>query len=124
MAGIGLFNFEIDAKSVEPIAILALAGVAGFFLFRHLNSQNNAAGDTSAIGAAATADSSLFGQLSQLAILQSLTGSAAGSNATGATTSTGTASGNPSIVTTSTGSSLPAGGNTSSEVGTSGGGSV
>jgi hypothetical protein len=43
MAGIGLINLDLDAKGVEPIAILALAGVAGWFLFRALGERRDGA---------------------------------------------------------------------------------
>lgn len=54
MAGIGLFNFEVDGKSLFPIAVVAVASVAGIWLWRRQPAQatsvsvaQSAGGDTS-----------------------------------------------------------------------------
>ena len=90
MAGIGLFNFDIDAKSVEPIAIIALAGIAGYFLYQHLQSQQAAAAANtpSAYDQAAADTTAELEQYQQLALLQAFSGSSAG---TGTNVNTGSA---------------------------------
>lgn len=49
MAGIGLFNFDIDGKGLEPILVLGAASIGGFFLFRYLKQQNAAASAPSTV---------------------------------------------------------------------------
>jgi hypothetical protein len=119
MAGIGLFNFDIDAKSVEPIAIIAVAGVAGYFLYVHLQARNTATSQAAATNAAEAPVQSELGGLEQLALLQELTGQAAtvttGGSATGAATVQPTASQTASGATASQTASGAT--NTSSTVG-------
>lgn len=78
MAGFGLFNFNVDAKSVEPIAVAALAAAAVYFLWQHIQTvqANNAqAGAETTAGDLTGADTS---DLEQLSLLQSLTGASTG----------------------------------------------
>jgi len=71
-----MFSFvSLDAKSIEPLAILALAGIAGWFLYAHLK-----AGQAPSITAAGTgdaviaADQTALGQAAQISMLQALFG--------------------------------------------------
>lgn len=84
----------IDAKQFEPLAVMALAGVAGYFLWQHLNqrqqAQSSSITDTSnpalAGGAAALND------LEQLAVLQALTHTTTASATNNGTTNANTSS--------------------------------
>lgn len=103
MAGIGLFNFNIDAKNVEPVAVIALAGLAGFFIWRYLQTQQSAA---------AQPGSNILDQQYQDALqsseLQSLFGGS-------------TAASTASTANTSTSLSVPTTGATNTDVVASGG---
>lgn len=98
MAGIGLINLDLDAKTIEPIAILAGASVVGYFIYKYLSQQqaDNAA-QASAL-ADATGPSNAYAEAQQYSLLSALLGggetttNAQGSVTTqsGQTTTTGT----------------------------------
>lgn len=124
MAGIGLFNFDIDAKSVEPIAIIAVCGVAGYFLWSHLQQQKaaNAAATTDPLTALANQTNNAYDNEIQMAELQQMFGGGTSSTATVANSST-LQTVQPSG-TSNAGASSSAGSGSSSEVGSSPAGSV
>jgi hypothetical protein len=66
----------IDAKQWEPLAILALAGVAGYFLWQHLQATTGNA----ALNAAGASTTQAIDNEEQLAVLSALTGGGAGTS--------------------------------------------
>lgn len=128
MAGIGIFNFDIDAKSVEPIAILALCGAAGYFLWRHLQATQAAAASASdPANSLSSQVNSEYDQALQMAELQTMFGgsstSATVSNSASATLQT-VAPVTSNASTTNAGQSTGAASGSSSEVGSAPSGSV
>jgi len=63
--------FSLEGKSLEPIAILALAGIAGYFLFAHLKAKQAPA---SAADLTSTGGTPIAQQIANVAMLQSLFG--------------------------------------------------
>lgn len=66
-----MFSFvSLDAKSVEPIAIVALAAIAGWFLYRFEKGRQDTAQQVTATG------TPLAQQVANVAMLQTLFGQA------------------------------------------------
>jgi predicted negative regulator of RcsB-dependent stress response len=124
MAGIGLFNFDIDAKSITPIVILAGIGVAGFFGWKYYQQQQaNASAASSPLNALTTEANNAYTNELQMAELQTMFGG--GSNTTTGSSSTlGTVQPVSSNSGQNNAGASSAGGNASSEVGNAPAGSV
>lgn len=106
---------DLEGKDVENVLIIGLAGVAGYFLYRHL-SQAQANNTASAYQQASNATTQGLEDLQQLALLQALEGTTAQTGATTQTTTQAPAPVIPIIGATS--------GTTSSMVGSNNPGSV
>lgn len=119
MAVFGLV--ALDAKTVEPLAIIAVAGVAGYFLWQHLQ-QQNAAAQPSQYQVASNETTAQLENLQQLSLLQDLTGFT-GNSGTAVTTSQPTNTAQNVIPIIGATGSLPAS-NTSAFGSSSGGSSV
>lgn len=118
MAGIGLVNFDIDAKSVGPVIALGVVGVAAFFGWRYLQNQQAAASNvTNSSNPLLAAANSAYANDLQIAELQNLFGTSTASTAS--TTGTSNTTSNATTGASTTGAT-----NTSSTVGTSSPGSV
>ncbi len=98
MSGFGLLNVNLDAKQWEPIAIIGLAGVAGYFLYIHLqarNQQTQAANDFNTAEAPAQSQYQGLLQLAGLQTVLSALGLSSAPASSTASTSTGTSSATP-----------------------------
>ena len=113
MAGISLVS--LDLSRWEPVGVLALLGVGGYFAYKHLAAANGAAAQQ-----ASDPYAGLIQQASELSLLQqagilsggtatSTTGTATSTTGT-ATSTTGTSATNAATATTS--QSSPSGGST------------
>jgi hypothetical protein len=109
MAGISFIS--LDATKAEPIAIIALAGFAGYLLYVHLQSQKQANAQQSASDAASYGPAQYIGEIEQMDLLNSLLG---GSSTTGGTSSTTGTNVDPALPTYSSASSTTSATNTSS----------
>jgi predicted negative regulator of RcsB-dependent stress response len=109
MAGISLVS--LDLSRWEPVGVLALLGVGGYFAYKHLAAANGAAAQQ-----ASDPYAGLIQQASELSLLQqagilsggtatSATGTSA-ANAGTATTSQSSPSGGSTVTTTATGSGV------------------
>jgi hypothetical protein len=70
--------FSLDANKIEPIAILALAGIAGYFLFAYLRGH----APQSTADPLAQEQAAYLQQAADVSLLQSLTGQGSGVSST------------------------------------------
>jgi hypothetical protein len=99
MAGLSFISFDVDAKKLMPVAIIAAVGVAGWLGWQYLQRQQAAAGNAQASAADGgySAD-----DLANLALLQSVLGEGSGSS-----TSSTSSVANSALPTYGNGSNAP-----------------
>jgi flagellar basal body-associated protein FliL len=94
--------FSIDAKQVEPLLIMAVCAIAGYFMWNHLKASNasNASAQPSAVDQQGADMNSYMQQVEQMSLLQALLGTGSSSSSTAQTAQTASSA-------TTTQSSIP-----------------
>lgn len=81
--------FSIDAKQVEPLLIMAVCAIAGYFMWNHLKASN-ASAQPSAVDQQGADMNSYMQQVEQISLLQALLGTGSSSSGTAQTASSAT----------------------------------
>ena len=81
--------FSIDAKQVEPLLIMAVCAIAGYFMWNHLKASN-ASVQPSAVDQQGADMNSYMQQVEQISLLQALLGTGSSSSSTAQTASSAT----------------------------------
>ena len=81
--------FSIDAKQVEPLLIMAVCAIAGYFLWNHLKTSNASAQPSAASQQGADMNSYMQ-QVEEMSLLQALLGTGSSSSSTAQTASSAT----------------------------------